>query len=584
MRIVVLVCLLVLLAGTFDGQAETRVETFFDNTDHRLTVYYINGKEPGATMMIIGGIQGDEPGGYIAADLYADMILEKGNLIVVPRANFLSIIKNMRGINGDMNRKFATNSSHDSDYEYRIVEILKTLMSQSDVLLNLHEGSGFYYPEYVSDIKNPMRYGQSIIVDALRYVTEDGKAVDIYEPVSRVIDEINNNIRIDDHRFHLNNHDTLSEATQHKEQRGSATYNALTLFGIPAYGIETSKSITSIETKVKYQTLAINAFMREYDIIPQQPSVYLPTPDLNHLVIVTAGNTNPFAVKNGSTLSIPSGTSITVTSVVANYNRGISVDIIGFGSSNDIDREAVIQSPTKIAVYKDAYKCGEVNIDTYVSSGDSPRPHVHSSNLEYFKLRVNDKNVVVSSPDTLHIVRGDVLRILDAKMTDSSDRDFKINFRGFVGNTSFNDAEDRGYDINTATDLIERFSTDEKGCVYTIEAIKSNETAGVVFVSIAEPEIEYIIVEDIKKNRFALTPGDSLMYSEPSTVKILSIISNITGEPGIDVFVTGSDGLTSVCEIPAELIIPASSRVFFRRTSVDLGSIAFAIDSSGRSQ
>ena len=42
--------------------------------------------------MLIGGIQGNEPGGFLSADLYADMSLEKGNLIVVPRANFNSII------------------------------------------------------------------------------------------------------------------------------------------------------------------------------------------------------------------------------------------------------------------------------------------------------------------------------------------------------------------------------------------------------------------------------------------------------------------------------------------------------------
>ena len=133
------------LPMTVSSKAETQVETYFENTDHKLTVYYIKGKEAGKTMMIMGGIQGDEPGGYLAADLYADMVLERGNLIVVPRANFHSIKKNKRGINGDMNRKFAPKTPPQTDYDSRIVEILKNLMSRSDVLLNLHEGSGYYY-------------------------------------------------------------------------------------------------------------------------------------------------------------------------------------------------------------------------------------------------------------------------------------------------------------------------------------------------------------------------------------------------------------------------------------------------------
>ena len=63
-------------------------EVFLPNTDHELNVYRIFGEEPGKTIMIIGGIQGDEPGSYLTADLYADIHLKKGNLIVVPRANF----------------------------------------------------------------------------------------------------------------------------------------------------------------------------------------------------------------------------------------------------------------------------------------------------------------------------------------------------------------------------------------------------------------------------------------------------------------------------------------------------------------
>ena len=59
------------------------------------------------TLLLIGGIQGDEPGGFLAADLYADLSLEKGNLIVVPRANFPSILQQKRKVNEDMNRKFA---------------------------------------------------------------------------------------------------------------------------------------------------------------------------------------------------------------------------------------------------------------------------------------------------------------------------------------------------------------------------------------------------------------------------------------------------------------------------------------------
>jgi predicted deacylase len=58
----------------------------------------IYGKEPGKTLKLIGGSQGNEPGGFLSAYLYADMSLLRGNLIVVPRANFYSILLNHRDL------------------------------------------------------------------------------------------------------------------------------------------------------------------------------------------------------------------------------------------------------------------------------------------------------------------------------------------------------------------------------------------------------------------------------------------------------------------------------------------------------
>ena len=84
---------------------DTIKEVFFTGTNHELEVYKIYGRKDGPTMLIIGGIQGDEPGGLLSADSYADIKLEKGNLIVIPRTNFYSIMLFNREVKGvDMNR------------------------------------------------------------------------------------------------------------------------------------------------------------------------------------------------------------------------------------------------------------------------------------------------------------------------------------------------------------------------------------------------------------------------------------------------------------------------------------------------
>jgi len=100
------------------AQAGRRTHTvYFEGQENELHVYRISGSQPGKTLLIIGGIQGDEPSGFLAADSYVDFSLGSGNLIVVPRANFPSILKRERQINQDMNRKFS--DDHEINYETR---------------------------------------------------------------------------------------------------------------------------------------------------------------------------------------------------------------------------------------------------------------------------------------------------------------------------------------------------------------------------------------------------------------------------------------------------------------------------------
>ncbi|MCD6297669.1 MAG: hypothetical protein J7M30_10995, partial [Deltaproteobacteria bacterium] len=262
---------------------------YFSNTAYELNVYKIYGKRPGKTLMLIGGIQGNEPGGFLSADLYADMSLEKGNLIVVPRANFYSILLNKRGPHGDMNRKFTHEDATDS-MEDKIVSILKKLIGQSDYLLNLHDGSGYYYHEFIDKWRNPKRFGQSIIADCKAYIVPETKQlINLGEIARKVIAVVNPHIQNELYKFHFNNTRTADLDSSHKEQRKSATFYALTKHHIPAFGIETSKFLPSINLKVRYHNLVINAFMNLFDIVPEHPGIVLEPPVLKYLVLSVNG-------------------------------------------------------------------------------------------------------------------------------------------------------------------------------------------------------------------------------------------------------------------------------------------------------
>ena len=130
------------------------------------TLHKLKSGVAGPTLLIIGGIQGDEPGGFNAASLLVtDYKLTRGELWVVPNLNFESIIKRSRGVYGDMNRKFLDIPTDDP--EYQAISKIKRIITAPEVsmVLNLHDGSGFYNTEYIDKDENPRRWGQSIVID-----------------------------------------------------------------------------------------------------------------------------------------------------------------------------------------------------------------------------------------------------------------------------------------------------------------------------------------------------------------------------------------------------------------------------------
>jgi len=149
--------------------------------------------------MVIGGIQGDEPGGYLT---------------------------------GDINRKFGDKDKDHKNLEQEIVSILKGLIDESDCLLNLHEGSGWYNPEW----KNEIDY-----------------------------------------------------------------------------------------------------------------------------VLVQVNNDLPYAVPDGSDITVAPGDEVTITDIIANFDRGLAADFENLGSYNDTKLPFRISQPTKVLIRKDAETCGWVN-------------------------------------------------------------------------------------------------------------------------------------------------------------------------------------------------------------------------------
>ncbi|MDL1963008.1 MAG: hypothetical protein LWW98_01505, partial [Deltaproteobacteria bacterium] len=424
----------------------------------------------------------------LSADHYAEISLKKGSLIVVPRANFQSIVLNRRKVNEDMNRKFAYDDK--SNYEAKIVVILKELIAESDCLLNLHDGSGFFSKTWEGPDRNPKQYGQSIIADCESYVSpKTGKVLNLGDMARSACKQINKNIENPRYCFSFNDHRTIKKNSSHKEQRKSATFYALYTCDIPAFGIETSKSLP-LELKVRHHNLAINAFMELLNIVPEMPGINLDNPELKYLII-SVNDALPIAVKNQQTLYINPGDTVTISHIESNYKRGLSADIIGYGAINDTRKEIKIKGSARIVVRKDYYPCGSVYLA--LSNGQnssanggisvSHAPALGPSFLAY-KVKINNNEQICQNYDRLKLIKGDTFEVVDVITGMGDPSDMVVNLKGFVGNKQNNTGEDRGYIVNTAEDLLERYSLKKKGKTYQVIVTYKEKTVGKLFINL----------------------------------------------------------------------------------------------------
>jgi len=551
---------------------------YFPNTAYELNIYKIHGKRPGKTLMLIGGIQGNEPGGFLSADLYADMSLEKGNLIVVPRANFYSIILNQRGPNGDMNRKFSHEDASAS-MEDKIVNILKKLISESDYLLNLHDGSGFFYPKYINKWRNPQCFGQSIIADAEAFqVPGTDRVINLGEMGRKVLDVVNPHISNDLYKFHLLNTRTADEDSPHREQRMSATYYALTKHHIPAFGVETSKFLPSIDLKVQQHNLVINAFMKLFDIIPESPGLVLDPPVLKYLVISVNGQT-PIVIKEKQTLELTHGDLINVTHIEANYERGLSLDILGYGGLNDYRKDFAIFKDTTFIVRKDNHTFAEIPLKVTAKKPKEEGKPDKPLKVDHFVIEAKGHRLLLSEGETLHLVCGDELKIVDVLPSMPASSGVIVNFKGFVGDRKNNTGEDRGYVIDTGSALLERYSLNGKGQSYEIVVSRGDDILGRAVVKLDPPKMQYLILKVNENQHHLLRPGDHVALGRDDKICLEAIQTNLYGPGDVHLSVNGHKLRSGEAKAFKDFFSTSRSpqRARIQKAGLTLGEISFSI-------
>ncbi|GEM_PF-427580 len=418
-----------------------RVSTTSDAKDHKNFAFDLiqKGQQDNNTLFIIGGIQGDEPGGFMAASLIATRYnITKGSVWVIPNLNFYSIIKRSRGPFGDMNRKFA--SLQESDPDYDAICKIKSYIANENVklIVNLHDGSGYYREKHIDENHSPKKWGQCSIVDQAHLDSEYG---DLEAISSKVIAHVNTNLIRQEDRYSFNNTRT---AEGNEEMAKTLTYFAVKN-NKAAFGNEASKNLPTHE-RIYYHLLALEKYMdimgiefeREFALTPE--------------AIKKEINSNIHITLDDNRIRLP-------LEDVRNILRYFPVNRDG----------SITYSPNNplIKIIKEN--------DTYtVYYGNRRLTHLKADYMDYVDIE-SKVHFKVDNQDT-EVQFGEILSVKkDFLVYDHEE--YRVNVIGF----SHHSKKETEIPISKEK-FMKRFSIDKRGQMYRVEFYKKDKFAGTVLV------------------------------------------------------------------------------------------------------
>lgn len=394
------------------------------------------------TLLVIAGIHGNEPGGYFAASILAKhYTITSKNLWIVPNLNQESIRRNRRGVHGDMNRKFSVVRNGDKDKEI-IEEIKKTILAPKvSLVLNLHDGHGFYRKKNQGSIFNPNAWGQTCVIDQCD-LKQDQPFGNLNNIAITVKNNINKKLLKDHHSFDVKNTNTKYDD---EAMQLSLTYFAVTN-NKPAFAVETSKNLSTLAHKVFYQLLAIEEYMNIMGI------GFIRNFNFNEEEISKILN-------NYGTLSI---------------NNNILLNLCDIKKSL-----SYIPIKSKSNVFKFSHPLGDfkkTNGKYLVFIGNKL---VTSLKPQYFKLSTNRREKfdievdgkIISLENTSEFYVNDDFKVIKSKK-------YRVNIIGYQPKRKMDESE-----INISlSNLNKNYSVDKQHKVYRVEFYKNDEFCSMLMV------------------------------------------------------------------------------------------------------
>jgi hypothetical protein len=148
MNIVLIIIIILLISILF----YLYINYYLKKICNNLEIFYYGEKtETNKTILILGGIHGNEPAGSKAIKQFMEEINIKNiklnnRIILIPNVNYCALQLNSRQVPfiGDLNRKFPITENYNENDLHPIIKEILIQIKQADFIIDFHEGWGFY--------------------------------------------------------------------------------------------------------------------------------------------------------------------------------------------------------------------------------------------------------------------------------------------------------------------------------------------------------------------------------------------------------------------------------------------------------
>lgn len=143
---------------------ETRL--FMAGSQWETTVVIRSSGIAGPALMVLGGVHGNEPGGWMAGEEVANWAPQRGVVAVLPRANEIAIRSFLRLVEGegDLNRQYPGDAASELPMSRLAAEITALARElKPELLLDLHESWAFYVDREAAGFTSRQQAGTAFL-------------------------------------------------------------------------------------------------------------------------------------------------------------------------------------------------------------------------------------------------------------------------------------------------------------------------------------------------------------------------------------------------------------------------------------